>query len=272
MESYRTEEEQVEALKRWWDENGRATMVGVVLALGLGFGWQFWQQNQQQTQANASILYQQMLQALADEEGQGEESARELALTLKDEHRGSTYAQFAALHLARIAVFDDELSAAADELRWVLSMADVGGEIHQVAQLRLARVVAAQGDSAGALNMLQGAETDFVASYAQARGDVLLADSREEEALIAFESAVAALDPGSPVPTTLQEKIDYLSARLSAPAAEEFPDLSEVGESADDANAGAESGGDSDSAEDSAENGELPSAEKDSATQPEAES
>ncbi|MEM6605936.1 MAG: tetratricopeptide repeat protein [Pseudomonadota bacterium] len=268
MESYRTEEEQVEALKRWWDENGRATLVGVVLALGLGFGWQFWQQNQQQAQANASILYQQMLEALADEEGQGEESARELALRIKDEHRGSTYAQFAALHLARIAVFDDELSAAADELRWVLSMADVGGEVHQVAQLRLARVVAAQGDPAGALEMLQGAQTGFAASYAQARGDVLLAENREEEALIAFESAVAALDPGSPVPTTLQEKIDYLSARVSAPVTEENSDLSAVGESADKPDVGgegdrAENGADSDRAQ--------PSAEEDSTPQPEAE-
>ena len=38
MESYRTEEEQVEALKRWWDENGRSTMTAVVLALVAGFG------------------------------------------------------------------------------------------------------------------------------------------------------------------------------------------------------------------------------------------
>ena len=40
MEQYRTEEEQVEALKKWWEENGRSTVVAVIVALGLGFGWQ----------------------------------------------------------------------------------------------------------------------------------------------------------------------------------------------------------------------------------------
>ncbi|MEM6300989.1 MAG: tetratricopeptide repeat protein [Pseudomonadota bacterium] len=219
MESYRTEEEQVEALKKWWDENGRTTLIGVALALGLGFGWQAWQQNQQQAQDNASALYQQMLQALSTAEETSPDAGKELATQIKDEYRGSTYAQFAALHLARLAVYDDDLAGAERELRWVLTMAEVGGEIHQTAQLRLARVAAAQGDTGGALTMLQAAESEFVTSYAQARGDILLADGREQEALLAYQSALASLDPTSPAPTTLTEKVEYLTARLPSEAA-----------------------------------------------------
>ena len=37
MESYGTEEEQVEALRRWWNENGRSTIAIIVLALAGGF-------------------------------------------------------------------------------------------------------------------------------------------------------------------------------------------------------------------------------------------
>ena len=33
MEEYRTEEEQVEALRRWWNENGRSTIVAIIVAL-----------------------------------------------------------------------------------------------------------------------------------------------------------------------------------------------------------------------------------------------
>ena len=33
MEQYRTEEEQVEALRKWWDENGRSTVIAVIIAL-----------------------------------------------------------------------------------------------------------------------------------------------------------------------------------------------------------------------------------------------
>ena len=65
MESYRTEEEQVEALKRWWQENGRSMIVSVVVAVGLGLGWNYWQAGRQASLENASFTYQQMLQRLA---------------------------------------------------------------------------------------------------------------------------------------------------------------------------------------------------------------
>ena len=37
-----TEEEQIEALKRWCAENGMQTVLAVVLVTGGYFGWQFW--------------------------------------------------------------------------------------------------------------------------------------------------------------------------------------------------------------------------------------
>ncbi|EAQ99487.1 YfgM family protein [Congregibacter litoralis] len=218
MESYRTEEEQVEALKRWWKENGRSTMVGVVLALGLGFGWQAWQKNQETAAQNASNLYQQMLQALSAEETGT--IGRQIATELKDSHRGTVYAQFAALHLARLAVNDGQPQVAEQELRWTLAMADEGDDVHQVAQLRLARVLAAQEKEEEALALLAGANTDFIASYAIARGDILLAQGREADALAAYESAAAALEEGAPVPQTLQDKLEYLGARVDTTVAE----------------------------------------------------
>lgn len=218
MESYRTEDEQVEALRNWWKENGRSTIVGIVLALGLGFGWQAWQQSREQAAENASLLYQQMLQQLGAQLSPGEaasdsEKAREIAQQIKDAYRDSVYAQFAALHLARLAVNEGRLESAEQELRWVLSMASSGDDVHQLAQLRLARVVAAQGDPEGALAMLEGARTELVASYALTRGDILMAQGREDDARIAYETAVAALDADSPVPPGLQEKLQYLNAR-----------------------------------------------------------
>jgi predicted negative regulator of RcsB-dependent stress response len=213
VEAYRSEEEQVEALKSWWKENGRSTMIGVVLALGLGFGWQAWQKNQQAAADNASNLYQQMLQSIAAEEELGEGPGRQMAEQLKDQYRGSRYAQFAALHLARLDVNAGKLAQAEAELRWVLGMAGAGDYIHQLAQLRLARVMASQDKASEALAMLEGASSDFAASYAMARGDILLTQGKEAEALVAYESAVAALETGAPVPKTLQDKLQYLSAR-----------------------------------------------------------
>jgi predicted negative regulator of RcsB-dependent stress response len=212
VETYRTEEEQVEALKKWWQENGRSTIIGVVLALGLGFGWQAWQKSQEQAVMNASTLYQQMLSALSVEDGQGVGPAMELARRIKDEYRGSSYARFAALHLARVAVNDGDLSAAEDELRWVIAMSDRGDDLERIANLRLARVLAARGATEEALGLLDTQSATYVASYAIARGDILLAQERNEEALAAFETAASSLDPDRPLPQTLRDKLEYLRA------------------------------------------------------------
>ncbi|WOJ93757.1 tetratricopeptide repeat protein [Congregibacter variabilis] len=220
MESYRSEEEQVEALKRWWKENGRSTMLGIALALGLGFGWQAWQKNQELAAQNASNLYQQMLQALSAEEDQTTTIGRQIAQELKDNHRGTVYAQFAALHLARLAVNDGQPQAAEQELRWALAMADGNADIQQVAQLRLARILASLDKHDEALGLLEGANSDFAASYAIARGDILLSQGMEAEAFAAYESAMEAMDASAPIPQTLQDKLEYLGARLQSAVAE----------------------------------------------------
>jgi predicted negative regulator of RcsB-dependent stress response len=220
VEGYRTEEEQVEALKRWWKENGQSTVIGIVLAVGAVFGWRTYQDSQAQAAANASHQYQQMIQALTQEETLGAEPARQLATAIRDAYSGSTYAQFASLHLARMAVGDGDLESAEAALRDVLASASSGDEMHQVASLRLARVLAARGDVTQALEILQGGQGGFASSFAIARGDVLLGAGREGEALIAYELAAGMLDAERPLPRSLQDKIQYLTARQSAAAAE----------------------------------------------------
>lgn len=193
MESYRTEEEQVEALRHWWRDNGRSTIVAIIVALGLGFGYQGFQQYRQGESDAASELYQRMLQAFnAPALSQEQRTiAEQLALQLKADYAGSTYAQFAAMHLARVAVADNDLAAAQEELRWVLGKADKGSDMAQVAQLRLARVLAASGEMEQALAILDdGTEGPYKASYAVARGDILLSQGRREEASAAFSSAL----------------------------------------------------------------------------------
>jgi predicted negative regulator of RcsB-dependent stress response len=224
VESYRTEEEQLEALKRWWKENGRSIMIGVVLALAVGFGWQGWQKNQRAATENASLIYQQMLLALSEEGSAAAERGRSLAEALRESHAGTTYSQFAALHLARMAVDAGELQEAEAELRGVAAEATVASDIQQVAQLRLARVLAAQGNIEQALALLGNAGEDFTASYAMARGDILLQEGRSAEAFTAYEEAQAGLDPSMPVPVSLEQKLQYLRA-LGAGFQQTLPEL-----------------------------------------------
>ena len=211
MEQYRTEEEQVEALKKWWEENGRSTIVAVIVALGLGFGWQGWQKYQEGEGESASMSYQNMVQMLSTGEA---ESARALAEEIKLEYSRTTYAQFAALHLARLAVTDGDLATAEAELRWVLGRADKGSDTMQLAQLRLARVLAAAGDPQQALTILQSADPgSYAAAYQVATGDVLLMLERDDEARAAYDSALslASRAEGQVNMAVLQQKLQSLS-------------------------------------------------------------
>ncbi|MEH6636360.1 MAG: tetratricopeptide repeat protein [Halioglobus sp.] len=215
MDQYRTEEEQVEALRRWWDENGRSTIAAIVIAVSLGFGWQTYKANDQVQQQNASDIYQAMLQAVGSGQSTAEQRLAGVAMAeqLKTDFSGTSYAQFAALHLARIAATDDDLAEAEAQLRWVLGKAAKGSDTAQVAQMRLARVVAATGDTDQALAILDESGTGtYQASYAVARGDILLALGRNDEAREAYSSALALAisSQGQVNMPALQQKLQSL--------------------------------------------------------------
>jgi predicted negative regulator of RcsB-dependent stress response len=221
VETYRSEEEQVEALKRWWDENGRSTVIGIALALVAAFGWQAWQDKRQGQRETASAVYQQLLQVAAGAEQEpalaGE--VERLAAQLKEQFGGTTYAQFAALQVARLAVAEGDLESAEAELRWVLSEAGSGSDVALVARQRLARVMAAAGDSDAALAMLENdGNHPYQASYALARGDILLAAGREKDALVAYQLArqLGAEVPGQVNLASLEQKIASLRPAMPA--------------------------------------------------------
>jgi predicted negative regulator of RcsB-dependent stress response len=213
VEEYRTEEEQLEALGRWWNENGRSIVVAVVIALAASFGWQSWKSNEAKQLELASDNYQALLRAMNAQTESTVADVSEMAEQLKSEYSSSTYAQFAALHLAALAVQDNKLSAAQEQLRWVLGKASKGSDTAQVAQLRLARVLAASGDSDQALSVLgEAGSGTYAATYAAAEGDILLAAGRDDEARDAYSKALALAggESGRVNLPALQQKLQSL--------------------------------------------------------------
>jgi predicted negative regulator of RcsB-dependent stress response len=195
VESYRTEEEQVEALQKWWQENSKSTIAAIVFALAAGYGWQGWQQHRVEQAENASAIYQDLLEAvnISTASALNEEqaiTARHLANSLKSDFSSTSYAQFAALQLAKLAVNDGDLEAAEAELRWVLTQ-NPADEVHKVAQLRLARVVASGGNAQGGLDMLAINAGAFEAVYAEARGDIYIQMQQPQQALSAYQEAAS---------------------------------------------------------------------------------
>ena len=215
MADHLEDDEQVEALKRWWDENGRSTVVAVVLAVAGTLGWQQyqgWTAGQAEMAADAWMSIQAQLQS---EDPAQVAEGRQLAESLKDAHSSTTYARFAAMQLAALNVAAGDFDGAEQELRWALGKEDPQSEMGQLIQLRLARVLAAKGDEATALQILGAGSTDYTAAYATARGDIHLAAGRQQEALDAYlEARAAMLALGNP-PGLLDTKITSLESRLT---------------------------------------------------------
>ena len=230
MDTYQTEEEQLEALKKWWQENGRSTVFAVVLALGAGFGWQGWKGYQEQQSVAASLRYEMLMEAIRESSRSGDTTTlKTLADELKSDYAGSGYADFAALHLARVAVQENDLAAAEEQLRWVLTR-NPSAELRLLTELRLARVTSAQGDAREALNILQAAEPGaYAAAFAEAEGDAWLLLDDSVQAIAAYERAVglaAASDAGASEALRLKlEALTPLPARelVAAADAEDAP-------------------------------------------------
>lgn len=204
MALHAAEEESVEALKKWWEENGKG-LIYTVIALFAGItGWLVWENSTASEAEEASDLYEQILSITLIEEGEqvaDTDSARviDLAEELRVNHGSSIYAKLASLFSAQQAVKRGNLSAAEDNLQWILQNRSQGfmGEVDEglilTASLRLGRVILAQGDAERALGLLNELNPSaFEGGFGELRGDIYLALGRLVDARDAYTVAQQA--------------------------------------------------------------------------------
>jgi predicted negative regulator of RcsB-dependent stress response len=201
---YDSDEEQIEALKRWWDENGTLVIAGIVLVLAVLFGSRYWQSSQSSMAEAASDIYTQMtevVQSNLDLEIDDTELAEALNLhtELKNNFANSVYSRYSALLMARLYVQRNELGEAAAELQWIMDNPGLGflnsidDEMALTARNRLARVILAQGNAEAALQLLNEVEPGtFAGTFAEIEGDAYVALGRIQEAIEAYQNALNA--------------------------------------------------------------------------------
>ena len=214
MADHMQDEADLEALKRWWDENGRGIVAAVVVAVLGTVGWQQYQGFSVSKTEAASDLYATMLSIQA--EGGDTDTLVALSSQLKEEYGGSNYARFGAMLEARVAVEVNDLDAAESALRWALAAGDTRSDIGQLIQLRLARVIAAQGHETEALAILSQGSEAYPVAYAQAQGDIHLAAGRADEALAAYRQGRDLATELGQYSVVLDNKVRTLETRLPA--------------------------------------------------------
>ena len=67
MEVNQTEQEQIEALQKWWADNSRAVITGLIIGLAAVFGWRGWQSYLLTMAEEASDLYTNMIIEMRDQ-------------------------------------------------------------------------------------------------------------------------------------------------------------------------------------------------------------
>jgi len=190
MDEYLSEQEQWDLVKRWLRENTVWLLAGVLIAVAGIFAYRWYQARIEAQLLAAGQLYEQLTVAY-DKRDQAE--VTKLAGQLQAEHGGSGYAEQALLASARMYLENNQHALAVETLQKLLA-ATKDPELGLVVRLRIARIQLDQGKADDALATLQGAGSPgaFAPRYAEVRGDALFAKGSRDEALKAYQEALAA--------------------------------------------------------------------------------
>ena len=201
------EQEQIDALKGWWADNGKLVLLAVTACLLTIAGFQGWRYYKTLQIERAATLFVQLEQA---EQANQHKTVREIAAQIIDKHGSTQYAGMAALSAAKAGVLTGEVEDARKNLQWAADKAREE-EMREVARLRLAYILLDEKKYDEALKLLSGKTTEsYVPLYADLRGDVLTAQGKPAEARAAYQAALDKLEAGNRYRPIVELKLDAL--------------------------------------------------------------
>ncbi len=201
------EQEQLDEAKAWWKQHGHKVIWGVTVFLLAAAGWRAWDTWSRNQAAEASMLFDQAVQATSMNDLK---TGKEAAARIMENHARSAYAAPAAWLAGRINYETGDLKSARAQYEFALEHArDAGAE--QMARLRLVTLLFEQKDMAGALKLLDGAfEPAFQGLAGQLKGDILAAQGKKAEAREAYKLAMEKLGDKSPLKPLVEIRLDGL--------------------------------------------------------------
>jgi len=201
------DEEQVEALKKWWSENGKSVLTGLGVGLAAVVGWSSWQSWHRTQVELASVRYEQLVN---DATAGRHEQTLSQAEALAEEFPDSAYASFASLIAARAAVQTNDPGKAKEHLQWVVEHASFP-ELVPIARLRLARLMIEAREYDGALAELGRIDsTPFHDRVKELQGDIHHARGDRTAARESYETVLVGAELSPSTRIRVRMKLDDL--------------------------------------------------------------
>lgn len=185
MEIYETEEQQVEAIKKFWHEYGNQIIAGIVIGLGGFYGLNYYKDSQREAAAEAAQAYAKAEQV-------------EQLKTFATDYASSGYAGLADLKIAKTQVEAGELEKAAATLNTAIAAGNLPTGVAEIARLRLVRVNIELNQLDAAIAELKGDWSEALNSEVQALlGDALVQKGELDAAREAYQNALNSAEPGA---------------------------------------------------------------------------
>jgi len=208
VEVYKTEEEQVQAIKQWWKENAVSLIAGIAIGAVVIGGYKYWTESKHNQAKQASVIYSEILSSNSDKAKSTE--------ILKSDYSGTPYAALAALLLAKDNVNASDYDKAILQLTWII---DNGHDdsVQHIAVQRLARVYLSQNKIAEADKLVAGVKASgFESGYSEIRGDINLAKKLPVQAKENYRLALTSLKSGDQRYDIIKMKLDDLTQESKA--------------------------------------------------------
>jgi predicted negative regulator of RcsB-dependent stress response len=210
------EQEQVDALKAFWQQYGNLitwTLVAALLVYAGITGWQWWQREQS---THAGAMFDEFERAL--NAGDLDKTARVFA-DLKERYPRTAYAQQAGMLAAKMQFDKGKTDDARASLTWVIEHA-VESDYKSLGRLRLAALLLEAKQYDEALKQLDAVPAGpYAALAADRRGDVLLAQGKKDDARAAYQQAFTSMDDKVEYRRLVDAKLTALGAAPAAAAA-----------------------------------------------------
>lgn len=220
MSTYLSDEDQVDRFKGFLKNYGNAVISGILIALIVFFGWQYWQKKQATERFNRATQYQQVVDSSKRLAASPDNQAFRTqyfsqADALVKASPDSAHAMQTRFLSAKIAASKDDYATAEKQLMAATKSAVKDEGLKQLAWLRLASMQLAQGKNDAALASLkQVTDPAFSASANETRGDILVQKNDIAGAKTAYQAAWKALTVREEPRQLLQVKLESLGVEV----------------------------------------------------------